>query len=347
VKSSATKLGLVIISLAAAAGTATFARTVQPSYAGSKFSEVWGALNKNLYERLPVYSIVSALKLQSVATFAMNATLDNRNDFRPSRIKLVHPNGICLAGMWEINQDSPYSGYFAKNRKALVVARASATQDIVDFNEYRAFGLAVKIFPTLDESQTVFTSNLFSVDNVPGVLHQRYADTLMTNQIPDFDVLSKDRSSAVRLAKKLPFLMTFNYLSKKNDSGPENRNPLMRRTVEVARAGISQEYSAVDESSHLPSFRQLNSEKKIIEPTWVGFEVDDTTIKSNARDFRNEVAELVTQNKELKYKILVASSKNASGTQNWSRIGTMTFTKAVASEPCDKELHFHHPRTDE
>ena len=342
-----TKYALLATTLTALISSIALGRTDQPVYHGSNFSTVWKSINSQLYSTLPNYSIVSAIKLGTIGSALMNATLDNRNDFRPRRIKLVHPNGVCLAGKWEIDQSSEFSGYFSNNSKGLIIARASATQDFVNYKEYRAFGLAIKLFPTLDENQTVFTSNLFSVDNVPGILHQRYADTLMTNQIPDFNIFSEKLSSALRLTDRLPFLATFNYLSKQNDSGPENRNPLIRRTVEVARAGITREYSAIEDWNRLPRQKQLGKEQKIIEPVWVGFEVEEGTLRSNESDFRNEVIDLINMNQVLKYKILVANSKSASGKQNWTRVGTMTFNKVVASEPCDKELHFHHPRTDD
>ena len=93
--------------------------------------------------------------------------------------------------------------------------------------------------------------------------------------------------------------------------------------------------------------KKVTAETKVVEPIWVGFEPEKLSLVSNESDFRNEIIDLIKKNKDLKYKILVAETKNSLGLQNWTQIGTITFTEAVASEPCDKELHFHHPRTDD
>ncbi|HVK62089.1 MAG TPA: hypothetical protein VM432_11080, partial [Bdellovibrionales bacterium] len=257
-------------------------------YHGSSFTDVWNKIAAKPYESLPLYKIVSAETLKSAASLAMNGTLDDRNDFRPRRVKLVHPNGVCLAGTWRIDEASNSSGYFSKGSKGLVIARASVTQDLVNIEEHRSFGLAVKIFPTLNPDEIAYTSNLFSVDNIEGVQNRRFTETLMTNQIPDFDFLKL--STVFRLVKKMPFLITFNNLSKKADTGPENRNPLFRRTIEVARAGITREYSAASENLNLPSYK--NVQGSIKEPIWVGFQAEEMRALSNERDFRNEIIDV-------------------------------------------------------
>ena len=314
------------------------------AYTGSTFAETWSRLEQEQYASLPTYHVVSAETLKSVASLAMNATLDNRADFRPRRLKLVHPNGICLAGKWEIDQPSNYSGYFAEGRKGLVVARASVTQDFVKLEDYRAFGLALKIFPTTDPTARVYTSNLFSVDTIEGTQNHPYTRALMSNQIPDFNFLNI--SNVIRLFDRMSFLINFNNLSKQSDSGPQSRNPLLRRTVEVARAGMTQEFSAVNLQESLPSYKFLEAEGKIKEPLWVGFEPEGILTYSNERDFRDEITDTLRKNGELRYKILVADQKNRAGKQMWSQIGSITFNSAVSSKTCDLDLHFHHPRTD-
>lgn len=333
-----------LVAFTAFAYTQTRKVTPQPVYLGSSFNEVWSKVRTERYKKLPTYKIVSASNLKTMADFAMNGTLDDRNDFRQRRIKLVHPNGVCLAGFWDIDQSSKYSGYFSKDSRGLIIARASVTQDYVNIEDYRAFGLAVKIFPTLDPNEKVYTSNLFTVDNIEGSKNRRFIDTLMTNQIPDFNFLNL--GNLTRLASRLPFLVTFNNKSKEMDSGPDNRNPLLRRTVEAARAGIAREFSALAEASQLPSYKSLERTGKVKEPKWVGFEAESVTIPSIERDFRNETIDVLNQNRELRFKILVAEKLNADGNKQWKRIGTLIFNKGVSSLSCDQDLHFHHPRTD-
>ena len=62
---------------------------------------------------------------------ASERALDSRADLRWGRDRkgfprFLHPNGICLTGRWEITEDTPYSGYFARDSTALVVARYSS-----------------------------------------------------------------------------------------------------------------------------------------------------------------------------------------------------------------------------
>jgi hypothetical protein len=45
----------------------------------------------------------------------------DRKGFR----RLVHPNGICLTGLWQITEDTGYSGYFRNGSRALIVGRYS------------------------------------------------------------------------------------------------------------------------------------------------------------------------------------------------------------------------------
>lgn len=313
-------------------------------YAGSSYESVWNKLSEEQYSVFPHHRIVSAGTLKSVASVLMNATLDNRNDFRPRRVKLVHANGICLSGKWEIESETPYSGYFQKGSQALVIARASVTQDYVDLHEYRAFGLAVKLFPTLDAREDVYTSNLFSVDTIEGQKNLHFVDSMMTNQIPDFDFLNI--KALVRLATRLPFLVTFNNMSKDADTGPENRNPLLRRTLQVASAGISKEFSAVKMQERLPSYKDLSQQGQIKEPTWLAFKPMNVSIRSRESDFRNEIIDVVRKNGEFKYSVMAADEK-INNQKVWSKIGTITFKEVVASLPCDQDLHFHHPRTDD
>jgi hypothetical protein len=53
---------------------------------------------------------------------AAERTVDSRADLRwgPDRAgfrRLLHPNGICLTGRWEITEPSAYSGYFAAGKR--------------------------------------------------------------------------------------------------------------------------------------------------------------------------------------------------------------------------------------
>src|SRR5215831_5449758 len=116
------------------------------TYHGSTFRDVADAVFANPYQRvwggpdeppLPVYDVTLGSVLHGLLHAgryallqAAERTVDSRADLRwgPDRTgfrRLLHPNGICLTGRWEITESTAYSGYFAAGEKALAVARYS------------------------------------------------------------------------------------------------------------------------------------------------------------------------------------------------------------------------------
>ncbi len=136
-------------------------------------------------DRLPSYPIT----FESVFKAGKNSlALDSKRTIEKSddsflRIqKLIHASGICFTGEWMISESTPYSGVFKKDTHALFVGRASTATGNTVSNHSRAFGLAGKIFPTLNESEDVSTLNFFAVDSAFGTDAKHYLDTAMTNQ---------------------------------------------------------------------------------------------------------------------------------------------------------------------
>jgi len=39
--------------------------------------------------------------------------------------RLLHANGICMTGVWEVTEETPYSGYFRKGSRGLMIVRYS------------------------------------------------------------------------------------------------------------------------------------------------------------------------------------------------------------------------------
>jgi hypothetical protein len=70
----------------------------------------------------------------------------DRKGFR----RLVHPNGICLTGLWQITQDTGYSGYFRNGSQALIVGRYSTCCRETRRGHVRSLSLVGKLFPTAD-----------------------------------------------------------------------------------------------------------------------------------------------------------------------------------------------------
>ena len=143
------------------------------SYRGSRFSEVKAAVFDNPYQAvwgapgeppLPRYRVTNRsvwagalpggrpprFKLASMRALDSGADLrwgDDRRGFR----RLVRPHGVCVTGRWKITEDSPYSGYFARGSRGLVIARISVGTSMTLRGARRSFGMALKLYPTDDE----------------------------------------------------------------------------------------------------------------------------------------------------------------------------------------------------
>src|SRR5215467_9419763 len=117
------------------------------AYAGSRFSEVREAIFANPYQKvwgapdaapLPVYKVTLGSVSRGVLPFgrpysfrqAVERTVDSHADLRwgvdgKGFRRLLHPNGVCLTGRWQITEPTEYSGYFGENSQALLIARYS------------------------------------------------------------------------------------------------------------------------------------------------------------------------------------------------------------------------------
>ena len=45
--------------------------------------------------------------------------------YRADSVTITLPNGIVMTGLWEIDADTPYSGYFHNGERGLIIARYS------------------------------------------------------------------------------------------------------------------------------------------------------------------------------------------------------------------------------
>src|SRR6266480_6561613 len=117
------------------------------AYQGSRFSEVRDAIFANPYQKvwgrngqapLPTYEVTLSSVLRGILSFgkqyifrqATERTVDSHGDLRwgpdgKGFRRLLHPNGVCLTGRWQITEETEYSGYFHKGSEALVAGRYS------------------------------------------------------------------------------------------------------------------------------------------------------------------------------------------------------------------------------
>ena len=148
-----------------------------------QFQAVWDEVKSDSLNTLP-QNEVSYLKLGSVIFDDAKRTINNHQDILKPFDKLAHPNGICLKGLWNIEEENPYSGYFKKGSEALVIARASSALNNTKKGENRAFGLGIKLFPTTDPLaiNTENSANFFVIDDLGGTDAPYFTDVKLTNE---------------------------------------------------------------------------------------------------------------------------------------------------------------------
>jgi hypothetical protein len=149
-------------------------------YHGSTYREVKEAAWSGPYAELPCHQGLTPRKFfQFLNDSARN--MHDRRDIRQKYDKLIHSHGICFAGLWKIDQDSPYTGYFAKGSTGLLIARASVAGPITVQGFPRSIGIAGKVFPTLDPDQRVWPGNFVTVSNLSGSRAKHITDIDMSN----------------------------------------------------------------------------------------------------------------------------------------------------------------------
>ncbi|MFT5660197.1 MAG: hypothetical protein ACI9TV_000838 [Sulfurimonas sp.] len=276
------------------------------------FNEVWGEVISDPLESLPQNKIsffkLSTLKKNKILENAQR-TLDDHNDILKPFNKLAHPNGICFKGVWEIDTENVYGGYFKNKSKALIIARASTAMSNTKSNKTRAFGFAGKLFPTTkpDKMNHEDSANFFLVDDLGGTKASSYAQVELTNE-PEVSITPE-------VIKHMLYTLKVSHTFSKVDS-----HPTIRQLYEISYLG------------------EGNS-TNIITPKWMMIQGQDS--QKNADDFRDELK--ITDGEVLQFSINVAS-QIIDGKKDWNKIGTIKLDTSVVSNSCDRRLHFHHPK---
>ncbi|MBC7531073.1 MAG: hypothetical protein H7318_05795 [Oligoflexus sp.] len=288
-------------------------------YQGSRFQDVWQAAQENPYSFLPeekvtlgsFYHFLSD-KLQK----ASERTLSNHEDVLPYFRKLLHPNAICLAGSWNITEATPYSGYFKQDSKGLIILRASAALSEIHAGEKRAFGIAGKIFPTVNPSDaaSLKTANFFVIDNLGGTYAESFLDSPMTNDITNV-------AFGPEAITKIPLLAAavkaFGFAEKMIG------NVLtVRQLYEIGELG-----EAPGTEISVPRYIKIQGQEGA---------------RSGLSDFRDDLR-LENNNGALRFDISVAADGQLGKEKPWTKIGFIELTADSLAEGCDHRVHFHHP----
>lgn len=235
-------------------------------------------------------------------------TIAEQADYYDRITKRLHPNGICFTGMWEITEESPYTGYFSKGTKARLIARASVALSDTERGNDRGFGFAGKLFPAEETGQPKKTANFFLVDQLTGTKAEHYLDVAMTNE-PDLGF-----TWSLRLLKTISDALT------KADA-----NPMFRPLYPIAQFGLN-----LGENPNTPKWMMIKPSREMA--------------RAADRDFRREL-DIKNYPQGLIFNIHVSdTTRNRKSDAGWREIGRIVLKESVVSYGCDRRLHFPHPK---
>ncbi|HVI84891.1 MAG TPA: hypothetical protein VNA86_06230 [bacterium] len=330
-----------------------FGEAVTPddrAYYGSRFHDVREALFANPYQRvwgapgeppLPVYAVTLSSVLEGalrlgVGSFFRQATeraVDSAADLRWGADRrgfrrLLHPNGICLTGLWEVTEDTPYSGYFAGGSRALLVGRYSTCCTETRRGHIRSLSLVGKLFPTVDPDhvEPLRTASFITQQDIGGDSTDYINDAEFRNA-PDTTVFRRGAGFGTLLVTGLVF-------------GRVDKEPTIRQLYQIAELN-----KRPGTPTRAPAFMRLL------------VSVDQPRIEGDALDFRDEIMAQIfdkgdpTPKRTLTFHVEVTDDGTTGGTKlrerrtfsNWRRIGRLMFDDAVASYNGDCVIHFNHP----
>ncbi len=299
--------------------------TLARAYDGNSYDSIKQAVFQNPYAELSYYKVEKSLFGMSGRgednnlLQAAKRTLNNNEDLLefPHGQKLLQANGICFAGVWIIDTESPYSGQFSNPTRALIIARASVTLSGTRQADKRAFGLALKLFATQDANATVPTLNAFVMHSMGGTRTKHVLDLAVDNEpalgsLPSFSHLG----AAYRLLRDLE---TADKLISKTKPDV-NYRPVTHWAADAARGSVAA-------------------------PRWLRLRAPAELPRVDKADFRDELRVQHYPQKKLIWLIEVADDKNGKKSNaEWLTIGRLEFTESITSPACDQRLHFAHPR---
>ena len=317
-------------------------------YAGSRYADVRAAMFANPYQPvwrgpgdMPMYTVnlrrmlFGMLPVLRNGMFAQASAriVDSHADLRwgPNRHgyrRLVHPNGICLFGRWDITEPTEYSGYFRQGSQALVVARYSTCCTETRRGHARSLSMVAKLFPTTDpdHSTPLQPANLMTQQDLGGG-YETY--------INDVELLNAPSTHAWRRGSGLAIFTATGLIFNIADT-----QPTIRQLYEVAELA-----KPPAEPTRAPEYLRLL------------VAADQPRIAGDGLDFRDEIMHQLydpgdpVPRRRLKFTIEVTDAGQTRGPaayhvrtfQDWKRIGSLEFDSAVASYNADFVLHFHHP----
>jgi hypothetical protein len=312
---------------------------VRDALFANPYQKVWGAKGETPFERfkstnfgafrgfLPFgkpWQLFSAAK----RTLSSHADLrwgPDRQGFR----RILHPNGVCILGTWEIAEDTPYSGYFRKGSRGLLIARYSTCCTETRRGNTRSLSMVGRVYPTLDpnHAERLPTANFITQSNIGGEDTRTINEAVLRNA-PDTTPIKRGLGLPIFLATGLALNLA-------------EKQATIRQLYQIAELG-----KPPSEPTRAPEFMQLT-----VAP-------GQPVIPGDDLDFRDEVMAQIYDpgdpkpKRKLVFRIETSDTGVTRGSvatkeyreiTNWRAVGTMTFTEAVVSFNGDRVIHFNHP----
>jgi hypothetical protein len=320
------------------------------AYTGSRFSEVREAIFANPYQdvwgsagapQLPTYKVTLSSVLRGILPLgkryvfrqAIERTVDSHADLRwgadrKGFRRLLHPNGVCLTGFWEITEPTEYSGYFRKDSKGLMIGRYSTCCTETRRGRTRSLALVGKLFPATDpnHAQPLPTASFFTQEDIAGE-DTNYINDAELRNAPDVHSWRRGWGTPILIMTGLVFQIV-------------DREPAQRQLYQIAELGKPE-----GESTRCPNFMRLT-----VAP-------EQPRIEGHDLDFRDEIMAQIfdrgdsAPKRKLIFNIETTDEGSRHGPglaqrltfSNWRRIGRITFDNAVVSYNGDFVIHFNHP----
>lgn len=289
------------------------------------FEQLKAVIFADAYAELPQYKVTRKLfdkngKNQLLADAQRTLRVkDDLLDF-PAGQKLLQANGICFAGTWQINGQSPYTGLLKADVELPLIVRASVSLSGTKQKHQRAFALALKLFPTTADGQQVTTENFFLMHSLGGVVTKSVYALTLDNQ-PELGSLPPFSKwlTAHRLEKDL----------EKADKAVSKGKPNARFRPVSHLATVARNGELVADP---------------IKPYWLQARPQQELALSDHDDFRHELEVAHYPDKRLSWDIYAAPySAGGKSAAAWRQVGSIILTESVISKSCDTKLHFAHP----
>src|ERR1043166_9079724 len=279
------------------------------AFTGSRFSDVREAIFANPYarpfERFPV-TLGSVLKIAGRWLFlaAARRSVKSHADLRwgPDRKgyrRLLHPNGICLTGLWQIDEETPYSGYFRNGSRGLVVGRYSTCCTETRRGHTRSLALVGRVYPTTDRNHPdkLPTASFITQQDIGG------DDAFAINEAI---LLNAPNTSIWRRRFGFPILVVTAFVLRLAD-----KQPTMRQVYQIAELGKPD-----SEPTRAPEFMRFR------------VSAQQPVIDGNDLDFRDEILLQIERNRQLVFDIETSDTGKSyffgqlRKITNWRRIGS-------------------------